>query len=74
MNNIQFDQELFNQTTPREREIIADMAADMRLREIARKRGITLNTAEVHRHNILKKTGIKTTHGLVAACIRGGII
>lgn len=74
MNNIQFDQELFKQTTPREREIISGLAEGLRLREVARRLGIALNTAEVHRHNILRKTGLKTTAAVVAASIRGGII
>jgi two-component system invasion response regulator UvrY len=42
--------------TPRELEIIDCLSNGLNSGEIAKKLGITLKTAEVHRHNVLKKT------------------
>jgi DNA-binding NarL/FixJ family response regulator len=74
MNNIQLNEVLWNQITPREKEIVEDLALGLKAKEVACKRGITLNTVEVHRHNILKKTKYPNTASLIAALIRGGCI
>ena len=74
MNNIPLNEELLNKVTTRERQIIADLAEGLSLKEIAVRRGISVNTAEVHRHNILKKTGFKNSVALCVAYVKGGII
>lgn len=74
MNAIQLDEELFKKLTPREVQILADLAEGLSLKQIAQRRGITVNTAEVHRHNMLKKTGYPNTASLAVAGVRGGII
>lgn len=73
-SNIQIDQELLDKTTRREREIMSDIAAGLTSREIATKRQISIRTVEVHRHNVLKKTGFTRATEAVAALVRGGVI
>jgi len=47
--------------TQREAEILIDIASGLSTKEIAAKYGITVNTAKVHRHNIIKKTHCSNT-------------
>lgn len=65
---------LFRQTTPRERQIIGDVAEGLSSKQIARRRNITLRTVENHRANIYRKTGFGNAAEVVAAFIRGGIV
>lgn len=58
----------------RELQVIEDMAEGLNSGEIAAKRGITLKTVEVHRHNVLKKTGYKNGVHLIASFLRKGLI
>lgn len=60
--------------TPSELSIIEDMSHGMTSREIAEERKISLKTAEVHRYNILKKTGYKNSVHLIASFLRKGLI
>lgn len=74
MNQININETLLKAVTNREREIIADMADGLTCRQSARRRGVSIRTIEVHRHNIFKKTGLSRATEVVAAFIRGGII
>jgi DNA-binding NarL/FixJ family response regulator len=47
--------------TPREMQILVDIAEGCSTKEIAAKYGIAINTAKVHRHNIIKKTHCANT-------------
>jgi two-component system, NarL family, invasion response regulator UvrY len=49
----------------REMEVINFLKEGFSSKEIASKMSISIRTVEVHRHNILKKLGIKNTAGLI---------
>lgn len=74
MNNIQLNEDLFKKTTPRERQIVALLAQGLRTKDIATELCISTDTIESHRHNIIRKTGLKTSPQIVAEFIRGGLI
>jgi len=63
-----------NNLTDKEIEIIKLIACDLKSREIAEKSGLSLKTVEVHRHNIFKKTGVKTAAGLMIWAIENGYL
>jgi two-component system invasion response regulator UvrY len=54
-----------NSLTERELRILGLLSAGGSSKEIAEKLGIAVKTAEVHRHNILKKMKVKSTVALV---------
>lgn len=60
--------------TDSELEIIQYMADGLSSAAIAKKRGTSTKTIEVHRHNIFKKTGCKNAPHLIAAFFRKGLI
>lgn len=70
----QINEQLFKQTTPRERQIIALIAQGLRTKDVAAELNISKDTVESHRHSIIKKTGLKTSPHIVAEFIRGGLI
>src|SRR4030067_2336583 len=59
--------------TPREREILQLIAEGMIIKEIASKLGLRLNTALVHRKNIMKKLDLHKKADLVRYAIKEGI-
>lgn len=74
MNNIQFDQEVANKVTPREKQVIDLMIEGLRNTMIARRLGITVNTVEVHRRNVFKKLECENSAQCVAKLFRSGIL
>ena len=58
----------------REREILQLLAEGESTKEIGDKLHISARTVDVHRRNIMKKTGIKKPIGLVKYAIREGIV
>lgn len=74
MNEINYNQELANKITKREMEVIGHMVTGFTSPQIARTMGITLDTVEVHRKNIYRKTGSKNPAQLVAKLFRGGVL
>ena len=74
MNNIQFDLDLFKKSSLRERQIVALLAQGMRTKDIARELCVSHDTIESHRHNIIRKTGLKTSPRIVAEFVKGGLI
>lgn len=74
MNNIQKSERKSSQVTPREIEIVKELAEGKSTKEIAASLGIAVNTVEVHRHQIIKKTACKNTLHVVATLLRLGII
>lgn len=47
--------------TDREMEILMDIASGLSTKDIAAKYSIAVNTAKVHRHNIIRKTHCANT-------------
>lgn len=60
--------------TDREIEIIKLITNEFSSHEIAEKLFIAPKTVETHRHNILKKLGLKNTVGLIKYALKNGII
>ncbi len=58
----------------RERQVLQLVAEGKTTKEIATMLGISVNTAESHRSNMMEKLGIHDTAGLVRYAIRHGII
>lgn len=58
----------------REIEIIKLIAQEFSTNEIAEKLFLSPATVETHRHNILKKLGIKNSIGLVKFAIKNGLV
>lgn len=58
----------------RERQVLQLVAEGKTTKEIAALLGISVNTAESHRSNLMEKLGIHDTAGLVRYALRNGII
>ncbi len=58
----------------REIEIIKLIANEYNTKEIADKLFLSASTVETHRHNILKKLGIKSSIGLVRFAVDNGLV
>jgi DNA-binding NarL/FixJ family response regulator len=68
----QFDLE--NPLTNREREILQLICAEHTTGEIAEKLFLSTRTVEGHRNNMLEKTGLRNTAGLVLYAVRHGLL
>jgi len=55
----------YDQLTPREREVLAQIAAAASNKEIAKKLGISPRTVEIHRGHIMQKIGAKNSVDLM---------
>lgn len=60
--------------TLKEFEIIKKMSHGKSSKEIASEMGSSIKTIEVHRHNILKKTGCLNVAHLIATALRQKLI
>lgn len=60
--------------TPREREVLGLICLQQTTSEIAEKLFISPRTVEVHRKNLLEKTGVKNGAGLVIFAITNGLV
>jgi DNA-binding NarL/FixJ family response regulator len=60
--------------SPREREIVQLLAEGRTNKEVARRLGITVKTAETHRNNIMKKMGFESLADLVRYAVRNRIV
>ena len=58
--------------SPREREVLALLAAGHTNREVASLLCISVRTAESHRASIIRKLGVTTRAGLVQYAVAGG--
>ncbi len=56
--------------TPREHEIIRLLVEELSSADIAQKLFISLGTVETHRHNILRKLGVKGTVGIIKYALK----
>jgi DNA-binding NarL/FixJ family response regulator len=64
----------FDELSPREIEIVTLIAQELSTNQIAEKLFLSPATVETHRHNILKKLGIKNSIGLVKFAMKNGLI
>ncbi|MEL6123219.1 MAG: response regulator transcription factor [Bacteroidota bacterium] len=60
--------------TGREIEIIRYLSQELSSAEIAESLQISAGTVSTHRHNILRKLGVRTTIGIVKFAIKAGIV
>jgi len=66
--------DVYEVLTDREREVLALVAEGFSNAEIAEKLSISQRTAEVHRFNLMHKTGLKNNVELIHYAIQQGII
>ena len=66
-----FDEDFLS---PREREVLALICKQFKTTEIAEQLFISPRTVEVHRKNLLEKTGVKNIAGLVIFAINNDLI
>lgn len=59
---------------PRERQVLALVAAGHTSAEIAEKLNIAVSTIEVHRRNIMRKLDVHSVAGLTRYAIRNGLV
>ncbi|MEM7110135.1 MAG: LuxR C-terminal-related transcriptional regulator, partial [Bacteroidota bacterium] len=59
--------------TPRETEVYELILDEFSNQEIADKLFISVRTVEVHKRNLLEKTGAKNTTGLVLYAVKNGL-
>jgi DNA-binding NarL/FixJ family response regulator len=64
----------FNQLTEREIDIIKLIVNELSSNAIAEKLFIAPKTVETHRHNILRKLGVKNTVGIIKYAIKNGLV
>lgn len=60
--------------TAREVEVVTHMADGLTTAQIAETLGISKDTVECHRHNIIKKTGCRNAAHVVATFLRCAVI
>ncbi|MFK7925898.1 MAG: response regulator [Bacteroidia bacterium] len=60
--------------TPREREVLKLILADMSNQKIAEKLSISIRTVEAHKRNLQVKTGSKTIAGLIKYAYENGLV
>lgn len=65
---------LVEQLTPREREIAMLIASSHSSKEVARRLGLSIKTAENHRSNLMRKLGVHDVAGLVRFLVRQGLV
>jgi DNA-binding NarL/FixJ family response regulator len=67
------DEQILNDLTFREKEILGMVASELANQEIADKLKISKRTVETHRKNIMRKLGVKNSVGLAKFAYRHGI-
>ncbi len=67
-------QNALERLSPREREVLRQIADGATNKEIAQVLGISVRTVETHRDSLMRKVGIKTVAGLTRLALRSGLI
>ena len=57
--------------TPRQRQVLKELASGQSTKQIAAKLGISIKTVETHRARIMQSLGINSANALVRFAIRG---
>jgi len=73
-DNVDQEQEIYDQLTPREREVLILIAEGLSNGEIADKLVISIKTVDRHRENIMRKLNMHNRIELVKYAIRKGLI
>lgn len=60
--------------TPRQTEVLREIATGTCMKEIARRLTISLKTVETHRQNLVERLGINDVPGLVRYALRTGVV
>lgn len=60
--------------TSRQREILQLTAEGLATKETAARLGLSVKTVEAHRHQIMKRLGIRDVTGLVRFAVRNGLV
>lgn len=60
--------------SPREKQVLQDIALGLSTKEMAEKRGLSSHTIDTHRKNLLAKTGCQSVGNLVVWGIKHGFI
>jgi two-component system nitrate/nitrite response regulator NarL len=60
--------------TPRERDVLIEIARGQTNREIAAKFDVSVRTIESHRESLLRKLGVRGTAGLTRFAIGAGLL
>lgn len=63
-----------DELTPREREVLARVAAGRTSREIAEEFGISPRTVETHRESLMRKLDIRSVAGLTRFALEAGLL
>ncbi|MBK6904973.1 MAG: response regulator transcription factor [Saprospirales bacterium] len=58
----------------REMELVRSLSEGLSSKQAADRLGITKNTVDTHRRNLLRKTGCNNSLQLVVRCVRWGIL
>ncbi|MBX2816552.1 MAG: response regulator transcription factor [Saprospiraceae bacterium] len=78
MNNLLSGQDqsmsFIPEITPREKEVLHLIAKEHTTTEMSAALGISLNTVETHRKNLLSKFGVRNSVGLVRAAMAKGLL
>jgi DNA-binding NarL/FixJ family response regulator len=64
---------VFDNLTPREREVLQLVAEGRSSKEIAARLKISVSTVDSHRHHVMKKLGVSSVADLVKIAIRAGL-
>ena len=59
--------------TPREREVLVLISEGLSTKEIAKRLGISVKTADAHRQGLMRRIGIHDVAGLVKFAVRHGL-
>ncbi|MFA6149041.1 MAG: response regulator transcription factor [bacterium] len=60
--------------SPRERQIVARIAAGLTTKEIAAELGISVKTVETHRQHIMEKLGVRKSTQIVMEAMKAGLM
>lgn len=71
---LQQTHDTFAKVTPRQMEIIQQMAEGLSMKEIGQKLGIAWSTVNSQRNKILKRTGCRNGTHVVATFLRNQVI